>query len=47
MTIILENKVLYKLKLSKNINNKKCAPQMIFCNEKEFRKIRILFDIEN
>ena len=30
----LENKVLQKLKLSKNVNNKKCAPKMIYFNEK-------------
>ena len=29
----LENKVLPKLKFSKNANNKKCAPKMIFLNE--------------
>ena len=29
----LENKVLQKLKFSKNANNKKCAPKMIFLNE--------------
>ena len=31
----LENKVLQKLKFSKNVNNKKCAPKMIFFNEKK------------
>ena len=35
------------MKLSKNVNNKKCAPQMIFFNEKKNRKIRIIFDIKN
>ena len=43
----LENKVLWKLKLSKNVNNKKCAPKLIFLNEKKLRKIRIIFDVEN
>jgi len=38
MTIILENKVLEKLKLSKNVNNKKCAPKLIFFNEKKIEK---------
>ena len=36
-----------KLMLSKNVNNKKCAPELIFFNEKKMRKIRIIFDIEN
>ena len=36
------------LKLSKNVNNKKCAPKLIFFNgEKKLRKIRMIFDIEN
>ena len=35
------------MKLSKNVNNQKCAPQMIFFDEICFRKIWILFDIEN
>ena len=43
----LEKKVLQKLKLSKNVNNKKHAPKMIFFNEKFFGKIRIIFDTEN
>ena len=33
--------------LSKNVNNKKSAPKLIFFNEKKMRKIRIIFDIEN
>ena len=33
--------------LSKNVNNKKCAPELIFFNEKKLRKIQIIFDIEN
>ena len=32
--------------LSKNVNNKKCAPKLIFFIEKKLRKIRIIFDIE-
>ena len=35
LDIILENKVIYKLMLSKNINNKKCAPKFVFFNEKK------------
>ena len=31
--------------VSKNVNNKKCAPKLIFFNEKKMRKIRIIFDI--
>ena len=45
--MILVNKVLLKLKFSKNVNNKKCAPKLIFFNEKKLRKIQIIFDIEN
>ena len=41
------NKVIYKLMLSKNVNNKICAPKLIFFNEKKMRKIRIIFDVEN
>ena len=33
--IILENRVIKKLMLSKNVNNKKCAPELIFFNEKK------------
>ena len=29
LDVILENKVIEKLMLSKNVNNKKCAPQLI------------------
>ena len=41
------NKGIEKLMISKNVNNKKCAPKLIFFNEKKLRKIRIIFDIEN
>ena len=44
---ILENKVVQKLKFSKNDNNKKPSSKLIFFNEKKFRKIRMIFDIEN
>ena len=33
--------------LSKNVNNKKCAPEFIFFNEKKIEKIQIIFDVEN
>jgi hypothetical protein len=32
------NKTIPKLILSKNINNKKCAPKLIFFNEKKIQK---------
>ena len=35
------------MNFSKNVNNNKDAPKLIFFNKKEFRKIRIIFDIEN
>ena len=35
------------MKFSKNVNNKKHTPKLIFFKEKNFRKIRIIFDIEN
>ena len=33
--------------MSKNVNNRKAAPKLIFFNEKIFRKIRTIFDVEN
>ena len=35
------------MKFSKNVNNKKHAPKLIFFNEIKMRKIRIIFEIEN
>ena len=32
------NKVIKKLMLSKNVNNRKCAPKLIFFNEKRIEK---------
>ena len=32
---------------SKNVNNKKCAPKIIFFNEKKIRNIRMIFVIGN
>ena len=47
MTVILENKVRKKLKMSKNYSNKKCASKLIFFNEKnKIRKIRIIFEVK-
>ena len=34
--------------LSKNVNNKKCAPRLVFFSEKKkMRKIHMILDIEN
>ena len=33
--------------LSKNVDNKKCAPKFVFFNEKQFRKIWMIFDNGN
>ena len=33
---ILENKVVFKLKLSKNVNNKLCAPRFMFFDKKNW-----------
>jgi hypothetical protein len=35
LDIILENKVIKKLMLSKNVINKKCAPKLVFSNERD------------
>ena len=45
--IILENKVVQKLSLEKNVFNKKWSPKLIFLDEIFFEKIRLIFDIEN
>ena len=47
LDVILENKVVQKLKFSENVNNKKHAPKIIFFNEKKIGKIRIIFDFES
>ena len=42
------NSVVQKLKLSMNHFYKKCTHKQLFFNEKKkFRKIRMIFDIEN
>ena len=38
LDIILVSKVIWKMMLSKNFNNKRCAPKLIFFNEKKFEK---------
>ena len=45
--IILENKVVQKLSLEKNVFNKKWSPKLIFLNEFFFEKNRLIFDIKN
>ena len=35
------------LMLHKIGKNKTCAPKLIFFNKKSFRKIRVIFDVEN
>ena len=34
LDVILENKVVSKVKFSKNVNNVKCSPKIIFFNKK-------------
>ena len=41
------NKAVLKLKLAKNAFYKKGAPKLIFFNAFVFRKIRMIFDVEN
>ena len=45
--MILENKVVQKLKSEKNVFYKKLSPKLIFLNEFFFEKIPSNFDIEN
>ena len=46
--MILENKVVQKLKLEKNVFYKKWSPKLIFLNDFFFfEKIPLIFDIEN
>ena len=35
----ISNKVVEKLMLSKSVNNKKCAPKLVFFNEKKIEKV--------
>ena len=35
LDVMLENKVVQKLKFPKNVNNKSCAPKIKFFNEKK------------
>ena len=43
---IFSNKVYQNSQLPKYVNNKSCSPIYIFFNEKKFRKIRMIFEIE-
>ena len=45
--MILENKVVQKLKLEKKFFYKKWSPKLIFLNDFFFEKIPPIFDIEN
>ena len=45
--MILENKVVQKLKLEKKVFNKKLSPKLIFINDQNMKKIPSIFDIEN
>ena len=42
MDIILDNKIDVI-----NVKNKKCAPRLIFFNEKKIEKFQMIFDVEN
>ena len=41
------NYLIKKMMLSKNFDNKKCAPKLVFFDEKNLRKIPMSFDIQN
>ena len=45
--MILENKMVQKLKLEKKVFKKKWSPKLIFINEKKIKIIPSNFDIEN
>jgi hypothetical protein len=45
--VILENKVVQKLNLEKNVFYKKWSPTLIFLNDLFFEKIPSIFDLEN
>ena len=47
MGMILENKVVQKLKLEKIVFYKKWSPKLIFLNDFFFENILSIFDIEN
>ena len=45
--MILENKVVQKLKLEKKVFYNKWSPKLIFLNEFFFEKIPSIFDVKN
>ena len=45
--MILENKVILKLKLEKNVFYQKWSSKLTFLNDSFFEKIPSIFDIEN
>jgi hypothetical protein len=45
--MILENKVVQKLKLENNVFNKMWCPKLIFLNGKFLKKIPTIFEIKN
>ena len=47
LSIGLENEVIWKLIMSKNVKHKKCVCKLIFFNEKKLSKIWMIFDLEN
>ena len=46
MGLFLVIKYIKNMYLSKYVNNKSLSPIFIFFNEKKFRKIQLIFDIE-
>ena len=44
---LLSFKLWINVELSKNVNTKKCAPKLVFFNEKKMRKIQMIFEIGN
>ena len=47
MGMILENKMVQKLKIEKKVFHKKLSAKLIFLNDFFFGKIPLIFDIEN
>ena len=45
--MILPFEVVLKLLLPTNHFNKKCAPKILFLNEKKIGKMQMIFDVEN
>ena len=47
LCMILENKVVQKLKLEKKVFYKKWSPKLLFLNDFFFEKIQSIFDTKN